>query len=73
MSTRVAELAVDEFKRLLEETVEQELLEMFGDPDEGLELREGIKARLRRSLEAQRRGTRGIPAQEVAAQLGLEW
>lgn len=73
MSTRVAELAVDEFKRLLEETVEQKLLEMFGDPDEGLELREGIKARLGRSLEAQRRGTRGIPAQEVAAQLGLEW
>lgn len=73
MSTKVAELAVDEFKRLLEETVEQKLLEMFGDPDEGLELREEIKARLRRSLEGERRGTRGISAQEVAAQLGLEW
>ena len=73
MSIRVAELTVDELKQIIQETVEQKLSEMLGDPDEGLELREGIKARLRRSLEAQRRGTRGIPAQEVAAQLGLEW
>jgi len=46
---------------------------MLGDPDEELELREEIKARLRRSLEAERRGAKGISAQEVAAQLGLEW
>jgi len=41
--------------------------------EEGLELQEEIKARLRRSLKAEREGVRGIPAQEVAAQLGLEW
>ena len=43
-----------------------------GDPDEGLELREEIKIRLQQSLEAERRGVRGIPVQEVAAQLGLD-
>ena len=73
MSIRVAELTVDEFRQVIEETVERKLSEMLGDPDEGLELREEIKARLRHSLEAERRGVRGIPAQEVAAQLGLEW
>ena len=73
MNTRVAELMVDEFKQIIEEAMEQKLEEMLGDPDEGLELREEIKARLRHSLEAERRGNRGIPAQEVAAQLGLEW
>jgi len=73
MSTTVAELTVDELKEIVQEAVEQKLSEMLGDPDEGLELREEIKARLRHSLEAERRGTRGIPAQEVAAQLGLEW
>jgi len=73
MSTMVAELTVDELKYIIQEAMEQKLSEMFGDPDEGLELREEIKARLRRSLEAERRGVRGIPAQEVAAQLGLEW
>jgi hypothetical protein len=73
MSARVAELTVDELKQIIKEAVEQKLEEMLGDPDEGLELHEEIKARLRRSLEAERRGTRGISAQEVAAQLGLEW
>ena len=73
MSTRVAELTVDELKHIIQEAMGLKLSEMFGDPDEGLELREEIKARLRRSLEAERRGARGIPAQEVAAQLDLEW
>jgi hypothetical protein len=64
---------LDELKQLIEATVEWKLSEMLGDPDEGLELREEIKTRLRRSLKAEREGARGIPAQEVAAQLGLEW
>jgi hypothetical protein len=73
MSTKVSELTIDEFMRLIEITVERKMLEMFGDPDEGLELREEIEARLRRSLDEGKKGARGIPAQEVAAQLGLEW
>ena len=73
MSARVAELTVDELKQIIHEAVEQKLEEMLGDPDEGLGLREEIKARLRRSLESERRGAKGISAQEVAAQLGLEW
>ncbi len=73
MSTKVAELTVDEFKQLIATTMEWKLSEMLGDPDEGLELREEIKDRLRRSLEAEPRGLKGISAQEVAAQLGMEW
>jgi hypothetical protein len=73
MSITVAELSVDEFKLVIETTVEQKLLEMLGDPDEGLELREEIKKRLQCTMEAEQKGTRGIPAQEVAARLDLEW
>ncbi len=73
MSTKLADLTVDEFKQLIATTVEWKLMEILGDPDEGLELREEIKNRLRRSLETERQGARGIPAQDVAAQLGLEW
>ena len=51
MSTTVAELTVDELKEIVQEAVEQKLTEMLGDPDEGLELREEITVRLRRSLE----------------------
>ena len=73
MSAKVAELTVDELTQVVQAAVEQKLIEMLGDPDEGLELREEIKARLRRSLEAEQSGVQGIPAQEVAAQLDLEW
>jgi hypothetical protein len=73
MSIKLADLTVDEFKQLIATTVEWKLLEILGDPDEGLELREEIKDRLQRSLEKERRGARGIPTQDVAAQLGLEW
>ena len=73
MSITVAELSVDEFKLVIETTVEQKLLEMLGDPDEGLELREEIKERLQRTMAAEKRGSRGVPAQEAAARLGLEW
>lgn len=67
MSTTVAELTVDELKQIIQDAVEQKLSEMLGDPDEGLELREEIEARLRRSSEAERRRAKGIPAQKVAA------
>jgi hypothetical protein len=72
MSTKVAELTVDEFRQVIENTVEQKLLEMLGDPDEGLELSEDIKARLNRAR-ADKEAGRVITAKEVAAQLGLEW
>ncbi len=72
MRTKVGELTVDELKQIIQEAVGQKLSEMLGDPDEGLELREEVEDRLRRSLVAERRGARGIPAQEVAAQLGPE-
>jgi hypothetical protein len=71
--TMVAELSVDEFKQLIGEAVERKLLEVLGDPDEGLELHTEIQARLRRTLEAERRGTKGVPAREAADRLGLEW
>jgi hypothetical protein len=47
-SVKVAELTVDELTQVVQEAVEQKLIEMLGDPDNGLELREEIKARLRR-------------------------
>lgn len=68
----VAKSTLEE-KRTVQVAAEQRLIEMPGDPDEDLELREEIKTRLRHSLEAEHHGVRGIPAQEVAAQLGLEW
>ncbi len=69
----VADLTVDEFKSLLREVVAQTILEALADPDEGLQLREDIKAQLQRSLAMVQAGGETIPAQQVAARLGLDW
>ena len=69
----VADLTIDEFKNLIKEIVTQTILEIFDDPDEGLELREEIKDRLHRSLAAPQTTEKTTSAQEVAAKLGLEW
>ena len=71
--SRVADLTVDEFKDLIREAVTQTIVEIFGDPDKGLELQEDIKAALQRSLEVVQAGGETIPAQTVATKLGLEW
>ena len=67
---KIKDLGVDEFKALIEEIVEEKLEEMLGDPDRGLELKPEIKKQLERSLAAK---ARGVPAEKVASDLGLEW
>ena len=69
----VADLTVDELKSLIREVVTQTILELFGDPDEGLELREDIEERLRHSLAATEAGSETTPAQEVTTKLGIAW
>ena len=69
----VKDLTIDEFKTLIEETVEQKLLELVSDPDQGLELKKEVIARLKRSTAREQRGTKAIPARQVAKKLGLEW
>ena len=57
----------------VKDVVKQTIFELLNDPDEGLELREEIKIRLQQSLAEIEVGAKTIPAQEVAAKLGLEW
>ena len=70
---KVKELTVEQLKSLIEETIEEKLEELIGDPDTGLELREEIKERLRSSLAARQHGEKSIPIDEVARQAGLDW
>jgi hypothetical protein len=67
---KVKDLGVDEFKALIYEAVEEKLEEMLGDPDQGLELKERLKARLKRSLSTR---SQSIPVEKVAKDLGLDW
>jgi len=73
IDSRVADLTVDEFKGLMREIVTETIQEMFNDPDEGLELREDMKAKLQHSLAAIQAGSETTPAQKAAEKLGLTW
>lgn len=72
----VAEMSQVEFRKMLEEvvqeTLEQKLLELFGDPDEGLELREAVRARLLRQRDEVAAGQRGRFLDDVVQEHGLE-
>jgi hypothetical protein len=69
---KVKDLNVDELKELIQQTVEQTIAEMLSDPDEGLQLRDEVKKRLKESQARERRGERGIPAATVAKKLNLD-
>jgi hypothetical protein len=72
-ATRVADMSVEELKTLIQETVTQTLLDLFRDPDEGMELREDFSRLLQHSLAAVKVGEKTLTADSVAAKLGLSW
>jgi hypothetical protein len=41
MATRVSQMTQDELREMIGATIEQKLVELLGDPDEGLSLRKG--------------------------------
>ena len=59
MSMTVARMTKDELEEVIGAVVEQKLIELFGDPDHGLALRESFRKRLRRQKAAVTRGRRG--------------
>ena len=62
-----------ELKNLIRETVTQTILELFGDPDEGLDLREEFQDQLKLSLAEIQQGGKITPVEQVAQKLGLDW
>ncbi len=72
MSTKVAEMSKDELRELLEVTVENKLLEMLGDPDEGLKIKKSVRERLMRQKKAVAAGERGESFEDVLRRLELE-
>ena len=70
---QVQEMTIDQLKGLIRETVEEKLEEMLGHPDWGLELKDAVRERLKRSLEETERGVSGIPVDDVVKKTGLRW
>jgi len=72
MASTVAQMTKEEFREMIEASIEQKLLEILGDPDEGLEIRKSVRHRLLRQKKAVAAGERGQPFDDVVQQLGLE-
>jgi hypothetical protein len=72
MSDTVAQMSKDELKEIIAMTVEQKLLELLGDPDEGLQIRKSVQERLIRQQKAVAAGERGESFEDVVQRLGLD-
>ena len=71
MAVTVAKMTKHELKEIIESTVEQKLLELLGDPDQGLVLRKTIKDRLLRQRKTVSSGERGDSLTAIIRKLGL--
>ncbi len=71
MSATVAQMTRDELQELIGAVVEQKLVELLGDPDEGLPLKKALQDRLVRQMAAVAEGERGEPLEDVTRNLGL--
>jgi hypothetical protein len=60
-----------ELKEIIESTVEQKLLELLGDPDQGLVLKKTVKDRLLRQRKSVASGQRGESLALIVKRLGL--
>jgi len=65
---KVKDLDLVEFKSLIKEAVKEELEEILGDPDKGLELRDDLIDDLRTSLSPGKKSS----LEEVSEELGLQ-
>ena len=65
----ISQLSQEQFKKLLHGMIDDRLRELLGDPDLGLRLGDGLRARLKESLSSKER----LSGEDVAEQLGLRW
>jgi hypothetical protein len=65
----LSELSQEQFNALVRGIVDDRLRELLGDPELGLQLGDGLRARLKASLS----GSERLSGEDIADQLGLHW
>jgi hypothetical protein len=71
MSDKIGNMTADELKDMIGEIIEEKLIELFGDPEDDLGIREPLKARLRQQMKDVAEGDRGKPLMNAARRLEL--
>lgn len=72
MSETVGDMTKEELRQMLDTIVEQRLMDLLGDPDEGLELREELRRRLLEQQETVAAGERGRSLEDIKQELEIE-
>ncbi len=71
MEKSVAEMTPSELREMMGDLIEEKLVELLGDPDQGLELRDSLRERLLRQRREVAAGERGEALDDVGRRLGL--
>ena len=71
-ASTVARMTKKEFTGILSNIVEQKLVELYGDPDEGLNIKDQLRKRLIRQKKSTLKGNRGVDLSTALKQIGLE-
>lgn len=71
MTGTVAQMSKKELTHIISSVVEQKLIELLGDPDEGLLMKENVRKRLARQKKAVAKGDRGEELTSIRKRLGL--
>jgi hypothetical protein len=71
MGKTVADMTATELRQMVGSVVEEKLIQLLGDPDDGLVLRENVRRRLLRQKREVSSGERGESLEAVARRLKL--
>jgi len=69
MAVKIAQMTKNEFKVMVSMIIEEKMLELIGDPDQGLKFKKSLRTRLLRQKRAVAKGERGKPFEAVARKL----
>lgn len=71
MPSTVAQMSKKELAQVISNVVEQKLIELFGDPDEDVSMKDTLRKRLVRQKKMVAKGERGNNLASVRKQLGI--
>jgi hypothetical protein len=71
MSSTVVQVSKQELTSIIANVVEQKLIELIGDPDDGLTMKQNLRKRLLRQKRSVEKGERGTDVSSVRKHLGV--
>lgn len=72
MATTISRMTKTELKEMIETAVERKLLELLGDPDEGLSVKKAVRDRLVRQQQSIAAGQQGEAFADAVRRLKLD-